>query len=348
MFRSAIAAALLGAALAADAGRPHPHTGKLEPFRHGAPRPLSATATAKLAAGKAVFNSVRTGVGASANVSVTFDVDAPPDLVWAAVNDVAAYPRMVGGVAEAAVYHASPLGKGATLTLAKFRSSVLGHRVAYFLEHSFEPRQQSMVFRLDYSRLSDLDDSVGYWHVAAKTELDGRVTSRVTHAAAWALRGWWPRAVVHLMLKSWLRQATSWVATDSMARHASRTAMLAEARRRRRGGGGARPPPPPPQCRWSWKRVRRVCEAVPPAYRARDDDKKQSIQSIVTTVLVGVGLVGFKLWVQANRGRLGINKRDRVRRQRAEQARIIAEHEKFMAEEELRQAALRELQGGSE
>lgn len=55
--------------------------------------------------------------------------------------------------------------------------------------------RRPQVFHLDYSRFSDLDDSVGYWHVEPRTAADGSDISRVTYSAALALRGWWPKAV---------------------------------------------------------------------------------------------------------------------------------------------------------
>ena len=33
----------------------------------------------------------------------------------------------------------------------------------YFIEHTFEPAKNCMTFQLDYERLSDFSDTVGYW-----------------------------------------------------------------------------------------------------------------------------------------------------------------------------------------
>ena len=54
-----------------------------------------------------------------------------------------------------------------------------------------------MTFHLDYSRRSDLDDSVGYWYV----EPTGRTTSRVFYSCECKLRGWVPPPVYSLLTK---------------------------------------------------------------------------------------------------------------------------------------------------
>lgn len=33
----------------------------------------------------------------------------------------------------------------------------------YFIEHTFEPAKNCMTFHLDYDRLSEFSDTVGYW-----------------------------------------------------------------------------------------------------------------------------------------------------------------------------------------
>ena len=41
------------------------------------------------------------------------------------------------------------------------------------MHHTYCPATRCMVFKLDYSRRSDLDDTVGYWYVLPKTGEDG-------------------------------------------------------------------------------------------------------------------------------------------------------------------------------
>lgn len=56
-------------------------------------------------------------------------------------------------------------------------------------------KRPHFLLRLDYSRLSDIDDTVGYWHVVASGS-----GSRVTYSAALLLKGWWPKPVIDMLL----------------------------------------------------------------------------------------------------------------------------------------------------
>ena len=42
---------------------------------------------------------------------------------------------------------------------------VMGVSLEYFIDHTYAPRLGVLTWTLDYSRLSDLVDSVGYWCV---------------------------------------------------------------------------------------------------------------------------------------------------------------------------------------
>ena len=176
----------------------------------------------------------------------TFDVAAPPSLVWDCILDLKNYPRMVPGVSAVELYRGPTTSGGVTLTSAKWTLSMLGYRVSYFVETRYEPRLQSMTFRLDYSRESDLDDSVGYWHVAPLPQADGRMHSRVTYMAALGLRGYWPKAIIDILFATTLGKATAWVGVEASKRLAT-------------SGGAA----VSTKCRWSWKRMRKVC--APPS-----------------------------------------------------------------------------------
>ena len=82
---------------------------------------------------------------------------------------------MVSGVSDTQIYESSKLSGGGSLTKAQFTLAMLGYKLTYYLVLRYEPRKQSMVFRLDYSRYSDLDDSVGYWHVRERKLADGSI-----------------------------------------------------------------------------------------------------------------------------------------------------------------------------
>jgi hypothetical protein len=75
--------------------------------------------------------------------------------------------------------------------------AVLHMKFRYYMEHQYDPDQKCMVFHLDYSRRSDIDDSVGYWFV----QPSGRASSRVYYSCECKLRGWVPGPVYNVLTK---------------------------------------------------------------------------------------------------------------------------------------------------
>lgn len=72
--------------------------------------------------------------------------------------------------------------------------------------------QNCMVFKLDYDRRSDLDDSVGYWFA----QPTGPASCRVFYSCEVKLRGWVPGPVYNVLTKQALKQATTWVSTEAV------------------------------------------------------------------------------------------------------------------------------------
>jgi hypothetical protein len=62
-----------------------------------------------------------------------------------------------------------------------------------------------MTFNLDYSRRSDIDDTVGYWFV----EPTGRASCRVFYSCECKLRGWVPTPVYNMLTKEALKKVGS-------------------------------------------------------------------------------------------------------------------------------------------
>lgn len=280
MVRHVIAfASLLSIATGADPSKPHIHKGSLEPFKPGPPPPLSSSDLSALNAGKSVQRTVEVEGGAAGRAMAVFDVAAPPDVVWDCILDLKNYPKMVPGVAGMELYRGPATSGGVTKTGAKWTLSMLGYKLSYYLETRYEPRLNSMTFQLDYSRESDLDDSVGYWHVVPLTQADGRVHSRVTYMASLKLRGYFPKTVIDFLFATTLGKATAWVGAEAGKR-------LAKA------GSGALAKP---KCRWSWKRMRKVCAAPPPALTpAGPSEQRELLDSIAMALSALTALLYFK------------------------------------------------------
>lgn len=69
-----------------------------------------------------------------------------------------------------------------------------------------------MIFNLDYSRQSDIDDSIGYWYVQQR----GPEDCRVYYSCVTKLRTWVPGPVYSLLTKVALEQTTQWVGVESL------------------------------------------------------------------------------------------------------------------------------------
>lgn len=200
-------ALLSGPALAADASKPHPHQGLVRAWS-GAPPAVSLNSTqeAALARGEPVkIQSKRDGVGVGVAVQ---DVAAPPEKVWSKITDFRAYPRMVSHVTKC-----EPYSRSGDRVKVDFAISAMGSTYEYYVDHRVRTDQGYITWTLDYSRESDLDDSVGYWKVDAHPTKPG--WSRITYSVQVRLRGWVPGFVEDMLASRGLTDATSWVKRES-------------------------------------------------------------------------------------------------------------------------------------
>lgn len=194
-------------AVAADATKPHPHSGSL-PKVVGVPtpQPLSPAEEATLTTGEPVYHQIKYPGGDGGQGVAIFDVHATPETVWKTISNFAGYPGMVDQVEKCEVYR-----REGDQIFARFVLETLD--VEYFIQHTYRPAEGYMSWHLDYSRQSDLDDSVGYWLVrpapgrAGYTRVDYTVGLRVT--------GWVPTWIQDMVAKTGLEQATTWVKVNS-------------------------------------------------------------------------------------------------------------------------------------
>jgi hypothetical protein len=272
--------ALVASCLAADPSRPHPHQGTLEPFKAGPPPQLTSAEKATLAAGKTVTKTVKLpGMGARA--MAIFDVAAPPEMVWASINDLPRYASIVSGVTAVEVYEGpKTISGGGTRSKASFTLSFLGYKLTYYLDLKFEPKLDSMTFRLDYNRDSDLDDSIGKWHVVPIEGPDGAVHSRISYSASLTLRMWLPKTVVDMLFATTLGKATSWVAPEAKRRlEASGARQNAPGSKTTNGGGG--------NCRWTWRGRR--CTAAPQVESHSLPSQSSPLQLVLDSAMAALG-----------------------------------------------------------
>ncbi|MCB9796706.1 MAG: SRPBCC family protein [Alphaproteobacteria bacterium] len=197
----------LAPALAGDAAKPHPHQGKLAAY----PVPpkavaLNAAQEAAFRRGEPVYTQMEGGnQGRGAAV---FLVDAPPAKVWATIRDFSSYPGWIDGVSECGVYKTE-----GDHVYARFLLSRMGISVEYFVDHLAPAGADYMTWTLDYSRESDLDDSVGAWRVTALP--DDPSKSRVEYSVDLMVSGWVPGFIRDMVVDQGLKDATGWVKVQS-------------------------------------------------------------------------------------------------------------------------------------
>ncbi len=189
---------------------PHDHQGVIAPYEGTPPAmELSAEQRAQLDRGKAVMVQVQDSAGGGRGMCIQ-DVAAPPEAVWSRITSYDQYPRWVGPVSECANYEV----EGDHIK-TRFVLKGLGFRIQYFIDHIYRPDQGFMTWTLDYSRKSDLDDSVGYWFVEPHPARDG--WTRLYYSVDVRMKGRVPKFVQDLVTRQGLKEATGWVKRESEA-----------------------------------------------------------------------------------------------------------------------------------
>lgn len=208
----AVAALLLGAgaAFAADTTKPHPHKGVLKPYpRPPPPLVLSPKEKALIEAEKPAMRQAEEGAGGRG--MAIFHVNASPDIVWATINDFASYPKWIKEVKKCQVYK-----KDGGKIDVEFKIESFPVEITYFIHHEYDMANRWGTWTLDYSRESDLDDSVGFWRV---NTVEGKPNeSVVEYSVDIAIKGWVPGFIRKMLVDDGLKTATSWVKVQSEKR----------------------------------------------------------------------------------------------------------------------------------
>ena len=200
---------------AADDSQPHPHTGVLKPYPNTPNIPtLTANDLAKLADGKSVQKQFKESGASGGRGLAVQDVHASPEEIWSRIMALENYTQWVSNVSECEVYETT--GRH---TKARFVLSATVMSVEYFIDHTFYPERNYLTWTLDYSKESDLDDSVGFWYVQPLKEKPG--WSRLYYSVDVKLKGWVPGFIQKQITKSGLNKATAWVKLESekIAKH---------------------------------------------------------------------------------------------------------------------------------
>lgn len=195
---------------AANPNIPHDHQGIVPPYEGAPPAmKLSTEQLAQLDRGKAVMVQTQDRSGGGRGMAIQ-DVAATPETVWSRITSYADYPRWVNLVSECGNYEVA-----GDHIKTRFVLKGLGFRMEYFIDHVYRPEQGFMTWTLDYTRRSELDDSVGYWFVEPHPVREG--WTRLYYSVDVRMKGRVPKFVQDLVTRKGLTEATAWVKRESEA-----------------------------------------------------------------------------------------------------------------------------------
>lgn len=225
-------------AAGSDAGKPHPHEGRLERFHmDGKPKvSLSGQDLAKIDSG-ALYTSVTEEEGVGKGIGIQ-DIAAPPDVIFGQIADLGSYVGKVPTLRSCNVYSSKKVGGPMSSEVVEKASYLVrvvpGYNLEYYVEHIAAQSKNTLVFFLDYSRYSDIDDLMGKWYLEEHPTRPG--WTRLYYQCYVKPWGYIPSVVRSYVTKSGLTTAVGWVKLES-ERRAPRTAG---------GDGDSAPHPAPP------------------------------------------------------------------------------------------------------
>ncbi len=193
----------------------HEHQGIIPAFDGAPPKiTLSALEYDVLEDGEAVHKSIDVN-GMVAAVAV-FRVSAPPTTVWSVIFEFGSYPAWVDGLVESDIYR-----REGDDIFVKFRyRHWLAGEYTYYIHHTYPGEKTGWgTWTLDYSRRSDLDDSVGFWRVSSVP--GDPLRSDVTYVTDVRLKGWLASLTRDALARDALDTASVWVKEQSERRYSN-------------------------------------------------------------------------------------------------------------------------------
>jgi len=272
--------------LGADPSKPHINKGINHPFPT-TKQVVSLTAKEEsiLASGGTVKRQVVADGGKGGRAMAVQDISAKADTVWTRILAFSEYPKMVNGVLACSNYEEVKHRNGTQSIKTHMKLGVLGVKLEYFIHHTYEPKLGVLTWTLDYHRLSDLIDSVGYWCVVRHPSDPSR--ARVFYSVDASLPSWVPGFVVTAVTSKALTDATAWVKVEAekaqlqIAPSQIGSPSVPRSKRDCRNAGGV----------WSKRKCQLPAppaEAGPTSY-ATEGLLSQSVVSAMALAVLGVG-----------------------------------------------------------
>ena len=115
---------------------------------------------------------------------------------------------MVKDVKECEVYEKKKNHLKTRFVIGNFAISI-----EYFIDHIINRKEGWITWTLDYTRESELDDSVGFWFIEQHPSKEG--WTRLYYSVDLAVSGWIPGFVESMLKEEGLTRATSWVKKEA-------------------------------------------------------------------------------------------------------------------------------------
>lgn len=205
----AITACGIDGANAASETKPHRHRGVIAPYTGEPPKvTLTPEQQATVNSGEPVYTQVQ--MGNSGRATAVFKVNASAAKIWKVISNFKMMPEWVGGELKSTkVYKEDPKNKKIFVEFNLDLGWLLGKKT-YYVEHYYPTELGWGTWKLDYSRESDLDDSVGFWRVD-QIAPNACIISYSVEVSVGAL----PDLIKDMLVKRGLKKATQWVKVQS-------------------------------------------------------------------------------------------------------------------------------------
>ena len=130
----------------------HYHTGLFAPYELGPPSVLlSAADEDELTAGESVTQTFVNEDGHSRRLLTVKDIEAPSEVVIGRILDFNRYSKMVKGCVQCTPYSLTEQS-GLRIIKCSYTIRAAHMRLTYFMEHTFDPSQNCLIWKLDYGR----------------------------------------------------------------------------------------------------------------------------------------------------------------------------------------------------
>lgn len=206
----------------------YPYQGMFLPFAPGDPAQLQLPEEAypTLQDGKVYRRLVLDTKKYTAEAIMVQDIAAPPEIIWNILLDFDDYQSNIFGVMTSQNYRTERPAKNKPFQRRSQNPSAYSTKMTVGIPHIFELESyfhheyhaddDVLLWTVDHSQASDLDDSVGFWWIQALPNTSsGLPRTRVTYRAniSWKKLAWVPEFLQEYLGQKVFTEAVTWVKT---------------------------------------------------------------------------------------------------------------------------------------